>query len=94
MKSQKRGLWAACIVGVTIALPPIIFAAFSIEPKEALWLLTAFPWVTLQSTSVMAVLGWFVTQLGAACLFNWQLTRQLQKAGESSSKALLSGEIA
>ena len=94
MKSRKRGLWAAGTVGAAIVLPPVIFAIFSVDPEHGLWLVTAFPLSAVQSTSVMAVFGLFVTQLTAACLFNWQVTRQLQKAGESTSKAVLTGQSA
>ena len=92
MKTPKRGLWASSTVGATLILPPLIFLVFSIYPERGMWLFTAFPWEALKSTSLMTVFSTFVTQLSAACLFNWQLTRQLRKAGESASKALTAGQ--
>lgn len=92
MKTPKRGLWAAGTVAATIILPPIILALLSVEDNPAAWpwLFTSASWIAVKvsatKTSVfVALLGqWLVL-----AILSLQLTRQLRRAGESASKALL-----
>jgi hypothetical protein len=93
MKTQKRAAWAATSVGGLIVLPPIIFGFLSVTPVEnpSVWLFSAFPWVSLEHAAGMSVFLAVIGQSLAFGLLSLQLTRQLQKAGESSTKALLSG---
>jgi hypothetical protein len=93
MKTPKRSLWAIGTVSAAIFLPPWILQFLSVQPSEntALWLFSIFPWTAVNyanhTTIFMALLGDF----SAIILLNFQLTRQVKLAGESSTKALLAG---
>jgi hypothetical protein len=93
MKMPKRAPWAAATVGLMIVLPPIIFGLLSLEPSKTpdVWLFSAFPWAAVEYTSQITVFLAIIGQSLATGLLSLQLTRQLHKAGESSTKALLSG---
>jgi hypothetical protein len=93
IENPKRGLWAAATVGVMIVLPLIICGLLSIEPAKNpdLWLISAFPWAAVEHTTGMALFLTIITQSLTLGLLSIQLTRQLHTAGESSTKALLSG---
>lgn len=93
MKSPKRALWAATTVGGLVILPPIIFGFLSITPmdKPAAWLFSAFPWASLEYAIEIDIFLAAIGQSLAFGLLSLKLTRQLRKAGESSTKALLSG---
>ncbi len=93
MKMPKRAPWAAATVGLMIVLPPLIFGLLSLEPSKhaGVWLFSAFPWAAVEYTSPLSVFLAIIGQSLATGLLSIQLTRQLQKAGESSTKALLSG---
>jgi ABC-type transport system involved in multi-copper enzyme maturation permease subunit len=92
MKTPKRVPWAAATVGFMIVLPPIIFGLLSMEPSKnpGLWLFSAFPWAAVEHTTAMSVFLAIIGQSLALGVLSVQLTRQLGKAGESSTKALLS----
>lgn len=93
MKTPKRAIWAAGSVGGLIVLPPITFAVLSVNPEKnpLVFLFSAVPQVGIEYAAGMSVLFAAMAQSLAFGLLNFQLTRQLQKAGESSTKALLSG---
>ncbi len=91
MKTPKRAIWAAGTVMGLIILPPIVFAFLSLSNDSAAWLLSGFPWVSIESAATSTVLMAIVGQSLGLVLLNVQLTRQLHKAGESATKALLSG---
>lgn len=94
MKTPKRALWAAGVAGSAIFLPPFILSVLSINPGStggSLWLLTAFPWSAINYASTTLVFQVLLVQWTVLGLLNWQLTKQLHKAGESASKALLAG---
>jgi hypothetical protein len=95
MKTPKRAVWTATVVGGLIILPPIILEVLSMSPlvKPAVWLFSAFPWASIQYAAGTSVLFALFGQSLALVLLNLQLTRQLKKAGESSTKALLSGRM-
>ncbi|HAJ60267.1 MAG TPA: ABC transporter permease [Cyanobacteria bacterium UBA8543] len=92
MKMPKRAPWASATVGLMIVLPPIVFAFLSLEPTKnaSVWLFSAFPWMAVEHTTGMSVFLAIIVQSLATGLLSLQLTRQLHKAGESSTKALLS----
>ncbi len=92
MKSQKRAALAAGAVGLLIAVPPLMIAFISkgADISSDLWLFSAFPWIGVEKTSAMTVFLSVIGQSLATGLLSLQLTRKLQKAGESSTKALLS----
>lgn len=93
MKTQKRAIWAAATVTGLIVLPPIIFTLLSLTPEKtaAVWLLSAFPWFAVKHTTAMLVFEAIIAQSLAFGLLNFKLNRQLRIAGESATKALLSG---
>ncbi|MFB8792630.1 MAG: ABC transporter permease [Potamolinea sp.] len=93
MKTQKRAIWAAATVTGLIVLPLIIFAFLSLTPEKtpAVWLLTAFPWVATEHTTAMVVFQAIIAQSLAFGLLSFKLTQQVRLAGESATKALMSG---
>lgn len=93
MKSQKRASLAAGAVGLLILVPQLMIAFLSQGSNFSsdLWLFSAFPWVAVKETSAMTVFLTVIGQSLATGLLSLQLTRKLRKAGESSTKALLSG---
>ncbi|OLT61857.1 ABC transporter permease subunit [Moorena bouillonii] len=93
MKTQKRAAGAVIAVGGLILLPPILFAIGSMTTYEtpAVWLFSVFHWGILpyaNGSVFLAIIG----QSLALALLNLQLGRQLRQAGESTTKALLSGK--
>jgi hypothetical protein len=95
MKTPKRAVWAAGSVGGLIVLPPLVFAVLSVNPEKnpIAFLFSALPQVSIHYATGMSVLFAVIGQSLAFGLLSLQLTRQLQKAGESSTKALLSGRF-
>ena len=93
MKTPKRAVWASASVGGLIALPPIIFGFLMMTPESRpiVWLFSAFPWAGLEHVTGINIFLAVISQSLAFGLLSLQLKRQLQKAGESSTKALLSG---
>lgn len=92
-KAKRRGWLAVSAVNLTLGLPPILLALLSINPNSVpvLWLFSVFPWVALQNAAIGAILLAFLAQCSVLGLLNLQLTRKLQQAGASNSKALLPG---
>ncbi|NER45663.1 MAG: hypothetical protein F6J92_03010 [Symploca sp. SIO1A3] len=93
MKAQKRAVWATTTVGGLIILPPIILGFLSMYPNKttALWLLSAFPWASVEHSVGISVAFALMAQSLVLAVLNFRLRRKLQKAGESATKALLSG---
>ncbi len=93
MKAQKRLVWAATTVSGLIILPPIIFGFLSMNPsyEPAVWLFSAFSWTSVEYATGITVGFALMAQSVVLAVLNFQLTRRLQKAGESATKALLSG---
>lgn len=94
-KSQKSAALAAGAVGLLILVPQLMIA-FLTQGRgnylsSDLWLFSAFPWVAIRETSVISVFLAVIGQSLATGLLSLQLTKKLRKAGESSTKALLSG---
>ena len=91
MKAQKRSVWAATTVVGLIVLPPIIFGFLSMSPYDApaMWLFSAFPWASVEHAAGISVGFALMAQSLALAMLNLQLTRRLQKAGESATKALV-----
>ncbi|MFY7804549.1 MAG: hypothetical protein ACOVQ7_14095 [Limnoraphis robusta] len=93
MKTSKRGLWAGGMVGAVLILPFMTFIFLGFEPhQEPLpFLFSPLSFVTVQYATLPLILTTLISKTLITILLNFQLTRQLKKAGESSSKALLSG---
>jgi hypothetical protein len=96
LKLPKRASWAAVSVGILVFVPPSVFSLLSRYPTQQpeVWLFSALPWLGVEEASASAVLFAAITQSLATVLLSLQLTKQLRKAGESSTKALLSGRSA
>jgi len=94
MKAQKRSVWAATTVGGLIILPPIILGFLSMDPYKIpdVWLFSAFHWAGVEHAAGISVGFAIIAQSLGIVLLNLQLTRKLQKAGESATKALLSAK--
>lgn len=95
MKSQKSAALAAGAVGLLIVVPVLMISFLSISNASHFntdfWLFSATPWVAIKETSTLTVFFAVIGQSLATGLLSLQLTRKLRKAGESSTKALLSG---
>lgn len=96
MKTPKRAVWAAASVGGLIIVPPIIFGFLSMTPMNnpGVWLFSAFPGAGLEYATGISVFFAVIGQSLAFGLLSLRFKRQLQKAGESDLKALLSGRSA
>jgi hypothetical protein len=92
MKSAKRAFWAGGTVAAAIILPPMVLGMLSIyagKTGASLWLLTPFALDVIQYASTSLIVSTLLGQFAFFGFLNFQLTRQLKKAGESASKALL-----
>jgi hypothetical protein len=78
------GSWMVCwIAPVTVAN---LFGVFS---SDAIWIFSIAPWLAVGSVPAITVLGVVLAQLSTFGLLTYRLTRQLDRAGASESKALL-----
>ena len=91
MKTQKRGIWAASIVGTLIVLPIIVLGVFSLEPDDQpfLWLFSAFSWAATEHISFNTVILAFVGQVAILGSLTLLLKRRVNHLGESATQALL-----
>ncbi len=92
-KSKKPQIQASSMLTAIIGLPPALLGMFSISPEQnpAFWLFSSFPLAGIFYASTPTIFISILGQFTVIGLLNLQLTRQLKKAGESDSKALLSG---
>jgi hypothetical protein len=94
MKSQKRTIWASATVTAMIFLPLgmlALFASANYQKFAEIGLFSlASVWAVEHVSKTTICLSLLGQWLGIAAI-NFQITRQLQKTGESSSKALMSG---
>ncbi len=93
MRTQKQALWVTGTVGAAIALPPVILSLLSLFPDKApgLWLFTPFASLSIEQASVSTIFLALLGQWSIFTLCTLRMTRQLQRAGESNSKALFAG---
>lgn len=95
VKSEKRAALATGAVGLLILVPQLMLVFLTQGNgnylSSDLWLFSAFPWVAIKEISAISVFLAVIGQSLATGLLSLQLTKKLRKAGESSSKALLSG---
>ncbi|MBW4615486.1 MAG: ABC transporter permease subunit [Desmonostoc vinosum HA7617-LM4] len=91
MKTSKRSLWAICIVGAAIFLPPTILQFLSLYAHEypTLWLFSTFPWAGIEHSGAIMIFMSLLTELSVLALLNLQLQKRVKLAGESATKALL-----
>lgn len=94
LKTNKRAIWASgTVVAMTLVLPALL-SLVMIHPGKnggGLWLFTSAPWEALRYASTTLVAQALFVQWCILSVLSWQLTRQLQQAGESDSKALFAG---
>ncbi|WP_413166601.1 hypothetical protein ACL6C3_07820 [Capilliphycus salinus ALCB114379] len=93
MKTSKRVLWTPVMVGSVLTLPLMVCFFLGFEPNQNPFpfLFSPFSFVTVQYASASLILTAIVSQSMFTILLNLRLTRQLKKAGESTTKALFSG---
>ncbi|MDM9380408.1 ABC transporter permease [Chlorogloeopsis sp. ULAP01] len=93
MKNSKRSFWAIATVGAVIFLPMIFLGMLGVQPSETpiLWLLSTFPWSALEYSTIPTIFIVLLGEFSLLVLLNFQLTRQVRLAGESATKALLTG---
>jgi len=93
MKTPKRAAFASAAVAAVIVLPPIAFGLLALSPQKmaGIWLFSAIPMVAVEHAASITILLSLMGQWLAVTLLGLQLRRQLVHAGESATKALLSG---
>ncbi|HEY9906013.1 MAG TPA: hypothetical protein V6D18_00230 [Thermosynechococcaceae cyanobacterium] len=93
LPSPKRAVWATSAVGSLVMIPPIVFSVlgFAGSSDSVLWLFSVFAVYSLEKVSMLEILFSLVSQFSLLGLLTARLSRQLRKAGESESKALLAG---
>lgn len=93
IKTKKRTLWAAGSVGIAMILPPLILGVFQARPEYVpeLFLFTMLPFLGVEYISFGGFLGVVVTHCSIIAALTWKLKQQLHLAGESQTKALLTG---
>lgn len=92
-KSQKRTVWVGGAIATLITLPQLSLIVLRIFPNDLAWpwFFSAFPILAVQhQISFLPLLLSILGQWTALSLISFQMSRQLRKLGESSTKALLS----
>ena len=92
LKTPKRSLFAAATIGTALLVPFGSLAVFETFPAHApgLWLFSLLPVAATVYAKTSTILLALLAQWLGIALLGFQLTRQLQKAGQSETKALLS----
>jgi hypothetical protein len=87
LKTKKRNLFALSGLAVMIFFPLITALIFQLEPKIAplIWLFSVVPMIGLVNFQFNTFLFSILGQVGAIALLNLQMTKQLQKLGESKT---------
>lgn len=93
MKTPKRALWATGTIGAVLSLPSILLLVLGIDPYDnpIPWLFSSFPWAGIEYAATSTMAWAFLSECLIGGLLTVQLTRQLHKAGESATQALLAG---
>lgn len=91
MKNPKRYIFAVLAVGGLISLPPMILSFLGIREYDypIVWLFSTFPWVGLQKAGLETIFLALLGEMTVTALLNVQLHKQMNKLGESATKALL-----
>jgi hypothetical protein len=89
-KTRRPFIWAMSVAGAMIIVPILALNILSLWPENlpGLWLFSALPMVAIAHASTMTLCLGFLGHVGTSGWLIFQLTKQLQKAGESNSKAL------
>jgi len=92
-RTNKRALLAATSIGILIIFPFLCFAVLRVNPSQSplLWFFTFLPIAaTKYATLPSFALAIFSQWLGLT-LLGWQINRQLNRLGASTTKALIPG---
>ncbi|WP_013325437.1 ABC transporter permease [Gloeothece verrucosa] len=91
MKSSKRFIAAAAMLGTLIVLPIVGLGFLGIEPTKMAWpwLFSVLPTVATEYATATSILFSLLGQWLTITVLSFQMTRQLRLAGESQTKALL-----
>ncbi len=98
VKTPKRQLLAAFAVGALIILPPVCFGILGLTANKVIipWLFTFFPLIILDHgaklVTTFSTIFTVIVQYSIITVVGAEMTKQLQKAGESHSKKLLKSE--
>ncbi|MGK7886460.1 MAG: hypothetical protein AB4057_17775 [Crocosphaera sp.] len=94
-KLPKPALIATGVIAVLMIVPPLMFAILQMYPNEAIspWLFTIFNLAAfdnnLNMLTMMSVIFPLLSQWGLIALGSYEMSKCLQKAGESETKLLL-----
>ncbi len=98
-KLPKPSLIATAVIAILMVVPPIIFGVLDLAPHEIVtpWFFTIFSLAAsnnhLQLLTMMSVLFPLLSQWGMIALGGFEMSKRLQKAGESSTKSLLNSTV-
>jgi len=92
IKTSRPGLWTTGVIGTVMVLPFLIGGILGVDPMTMPFLLmfSPFPVLALVNASITTVFLGLLAQLSVVGFLSLQLTKKLQKAGETESKALFS----
>jgi hypothetical protein len=90
IKTRSPLIWAMGTVGAMMVFPILALNILSLWPGvlPGLWLFSALPMLAVSHASTMTLGLGLLGHVGSLGWLIFQLTKQLQKAGESNSKAL------
>jgi hypothetical protein len=92
-KSSKRTLWVAGAIASLITLPQLCLSLLRVFPSQLTWpwFFSAFPMLAVyHQISLWPLLLSVLGQWTVLSFISFQMSRQLRRLGESSTKALLS----
>ncbi|MEL6493999.1 MAG: hypothetical protein AAFQ41_02605 [Cyanobacteria bacterium J06623_7] len=94
-KTNKRGIWSIVTVAALIIVPPVCLGItdLTIYRLPEAWLITLASLAAVEQTSVGATAWAICGQWLAITVMSLQTTRQLQRAGASTTKALMSQSV-
>ncbi|WGV26249.1 ABC transporter permease subunit [Halotia branconii] len=93
MKTPKRSAFAVGTIGALLFLPAMILQLLGVtsHKNSIVWLFSTFPWAGIEYSATTTVFMALLAELTVLALLNFQLTKQVKLAGESATKALLTG---
>jgi hypothetical protein len=92
MKTPKRVVATASLIGALAIVPPVYFAIASIDPSELtlMWLFTSIPGAATEHAAITTIGLGILGQWSIMTMLSVQMTRQLKQAGESVTRQLAS----
>lgn len=96
IKKSQQALWITGTLGALIILPLVFWGVLGIEPLKIMSFLCLFsplPVLALIQASFTTIFLGLLAQWGVLGVLTLQLTRQIKKTGESSSKALFARNL-